>query len=251
MNTDPRDACPELWEENRRLRALVDLGRLMADPNLELETKLQRCVEALAGLLGAEGASLMLAEGESLVVRAATNPAILGMTADPAGDSIASRAARAGAPVYVKDVLDSALASFARQGDRSTYRTGSLISLPLIAGGRLAGVLNLADKEGEPHFGEDDLALARNIAAQVSYLVDFSALHARLETAYRRLRRAQRARDDLMYMIFHDMKAPLASAKELLRLLESESGLDDEERADHLALAEGDLELLWGRVTNL
>lgn len=54
-----------------------------------------------------------------------------------------------------------------------------------------------------------------------------------------------------MHMIFHDMKAPITAVKGIIRLLGPEGGLGEAERAQYLALADGDLEQLWRRITNL
>ena len=76
----------ELVRENQRLSSLVGLAGLLADPALGLDEKLERCLKELAWLAGAESASLMLVEGGSLVVRAASNPRLLGLATDPALD---------------------------------------------------------------------------------------------------------------------------------------------------------------------
>ena len=240
-----------LLEENQRLKSLVALGLRLADPLLPLAHKLQHCTEEMARLAHAECASLMLVEGEELLVRAATNPRIIGLASSLGENTISARVVRTGLPVFLTDVAASDFAEVRRQGDRSSYRTSSLISLPLMEEERPVGVLNLSDKVGAAAFNEDDLALAQSIAAQVAGLVNFSALHSRLHAAYEELSLAQRAKDDLMYMIFHDMKAPITGVKEVLKLLGPGHGLTAEEQTQYLALAESDLELLWRRITNL
>ncbi len=249
----PEDQRDPAWllKENQRLAAIVQLGNLLADPVLELDHKLQHCTLELARLAAAESASIMLVEGRELVVRAATNQRIVGLANPLEGDTISGQVARSGQPVYLTDVAQSAFAQVRREGDRSTYRTKSLISLPLMADGKPVGVLNLSDKAGAPSFDQDDLALAQSIASQLSRLINFSALHSRLGAAYQDLSRAQRAKDDLMFMIFHDMKAPVTGVKEVLKLLGPGHDLTPEERVQYLALAESDLELLWRRITNL
>lgn len=251
MNQEiPRDPA-WLAQENQRLQALVDLGNLLADPVLDLELKLQHCTRELARLAAAESASIMLVEGQELVVRAATNQRIVGLATPLSDRTISTQVVRTGQPVHLTDVAKSDFAQVRREGDRSSYRTQSLISLPLLEDGQPVGVLNLSDKAGAAAFGQDDLALAQSIASQLSRLINFSALHSRLGAAYQDLSRAQRAKDDLMYMIFHDMKAPVTGVKEVLKLLGPGHDLSPEERTQYLALAESDLELLWRRITNL
>lgn len=251
MAPEPQELCPELWEENIRLRSMVDLGRVLANPGEPLDSKLAQCVQALARLTQAESCSLMLVENDELVVRAANQPDLVGLTTPLEQDSIATEVVRSGQAVYAKEVRESGFAQVSRQGGKRSYRTGSLISLPLMVGGQVVGVLNLADKAGEPCFSSQDAETAQGIAQEVSRLVNFSALHSRLQTAYKDLAEAQQAKDDLMHMIFHDMKAPIAAVKEVLALLDPAFGLEPHEKSQYLALAREDLELLWRRTSNL
>ncbi|MGD9123973.1 MAG: ATP-binding protein [Desulfarculaceae bacterium] len=251
MEEDIRKQNDELKAKNERLSTLVKISRILADPEMGLDKKLQVCVEDLARLAQAERGSLMLVEEDALVVRAATNTNIIGMATPISESTISTDVVRSGEPVFIKDVDDSNYARVSRNGDQSSYRTGSLISLPLKEGGQTVGVLNLSDKVGSPHFDESDLALAQGFADQVTRLVNFSALHSRLEAAYRELSHAQKTKDDLLYMIFHDMKAPVTGVKEILKLLGPGGELEPDQRDHYLALAESDLELLWRRITNL
>jgi signal transduction histidine kinase len=251
MASGPRELCPELWEENLRLRSLVDLGRMLADPKEPFDRKLAQCVQALARLTQAESCSLMLVEDEELVVRAASQANLVGLTTPLDQASIATEVVCSGQAVYAKEVGDSDFAQVSRQGGKRSYRTGSLISLPLMEGGQVVGVLNLADKAGEPCFSSQDVETAQSIAQEVSRLINFSALHSSLQAAYEDLAEAQQAKDDLMHMIFHDMKAPIAAVKEVLGLLDPSFGLEPHEKSQYLALAREDLEILWRRTSNL
>lgn len=244
-------AGASLADEVKRLKSLVELGRLLADPEQGLDDKLQAALAVLARQARAEQASIMLLEGERLVVAAATNPRIIGQATPLSQNAISTRVVFDCQPVCLPDLSESPLAELARDGHRSSYRTKSLISLPLTADGVAVGVLNLADKIGGQAFTPADLDMARDLAGQVSRLVHFSALHSRLLEAHRELAREQREKDELLGLIIHDLKAPLTAARQALGLLRPDAVLDREERAQFLALADADLELLWRRVTNL
>lgn len=250
MGEETQLSVGRLIEENRRLSALVELGGTLADSRLDLKAKLQACVETLARLAGAERASLMMVEGDELVVLASTNPDIVGLKSLLRSHTISTNVVDSGEPVYITDVSKSEYADARREGDQSTYRTNSLICLPLSDAGTVAGVLNLSDKLGADAFGEHDFQLAQTIAKQVSGLIYFSALHSRLVEAFNQLDRATRAKDDLMHMILHDLKAPLTGAKEMIRLLRAEP-CEEDQRRHHLDLAGSELEQLWRRVSNL
>lgn len=251
MSQENRVSRGELIEENRRLRALVDLCSTLADARLSLDAKLTACVETLGRLAGAERTSLMMVEGQDLVVRAATNPEIIGLRSPLNSRTISTDVVQSGKPIFITDVGQSDYASARREGDQSTYRTNSLISVPLCDAGTVTGVLNLSDKLGADAFDRDDFRLARTIAGQISALVYFSALHSRLVDAFNELDKANQVKADLMSMILHGLKAPLTGAKEMVRLAAEDPAQDPAEQGHRLDLAESELELLWRRITNL
>lgn len=241
----------ELARENQRLSSLVGLAGLLADPALGLDEKLERCLKELAWLAGAESASLMLVEGGSLVVRAASNPRLLGLATPLEQETIATHVARTGQAVHLSDIQDSPWREHGRQGGLSSYSSQSVISLPLLVDDEPVGVLNLTDKLGASAFDLGDLALARDLARQISRQIHFCVLHQELAQAHARLEAAQRAREDLMHLVFHDMKAPLGVVREALGRLRPDPATPAAEREQYLALAESELELLWRRVANL
>ena len=193
----------------------------------------------------------MLVEQGRLEVKAATDHGVVGMNIPLEQMAISTEVVRSGLPVYLKDIADSPFARVARAADGSSYRTGSVISLPLKDEGVVVGVLNLSDKVGQPYFDQEDLEIASAMADQVAALINFSALHSRLDQTYQDLGETQRAKQELMNMIFHDMKAPLTAIKEALGLLSRDQNMSPAEKGRYLSLAELDAELLWRRVTNL
>ena len=229
----------------------MELSRHLADSGAGLDERLQNCVEVLASLTRAEKVSLMLLEGDFLVVRAASNPGLNGMRTPLDEHSISTAVVNSKAPFFTRAVQDSLYNQVSRQGDLSRYRTGSLISLPLMDEDQVVGVLNLSDKMEASSFDELDLEMAQGISGQVSGQVSFSALQSRLERAYRDLEASQQAKDDLMYMVFHDMKAPVTGVKEILGILSDPQTADGAGSPELMNLAQSDLEILWRRISNL
>lgn len=246
-----KDQLQMLQAENKRLRILFKLSHTLARPDIELAERLRKCVKELAKLARAEKCSLMLLEHGRLEVKAATNHGVVGMNIPLEQLAISTEVVRSGESIYLTDIANSPFAQVARSSDDSSYRTGSVISLPLKDEGVVVGVLNLSDKVGQAHFDQDDLEIAKALADQIATLVNFSALHSRLDQAYQDLAETQRAKQELMHMIFHDMKAPLTAVKEALNLVSRDSALSPTEKERYLALAELDAELLWRRITNL
>ncbi len=79
---------------------------------------------------------------------------------------------------------------------------GSLLVVPLIARGQTLGTLTLGESRGARRLGERDLELAEHIASRVALALD----NARLFDA---LSRALRARDEVLGVVAHDLRAPL------------------------------------------
>ncbi|HUB07174.1 MAG TPA: GAF domain-containing sensor histidine kinase [Myxococcales bacterium] len=79
----------------------------------------------------------------------------------------------------------------------------SSIVVPLHARGRVLGALSLLRGSSQPPYGEADLALAQEVADRAALAIDAARL---LEQAKQEVRR----REDLMAIVSHDLKNPLA-----------------------------------------
>lgn len=84
------------------------------------------------------------------------------------GEGIAGTAFRTAKPRLVDDVRSAP--DFSPRFDALTeFRTGSVLAVPLVFRGRALGVIELVNGEGDPRFGEEDLAAVMAIA-------DFAAI---------------------------------------------------------------------------
>jgi diguanylate cyclase (GGDEF)-like protein len=84
------------------------------------------------------------------------------------GEGIVGTAFRTGKPRLVDDVRTAP--DFSPRFDALTsFRTGSVLAVPLLFRGRVLGVIELVNGEGDPRFGEEDLASVMAIA-------DFAAI---------------------------------------------------------------------------
>ncbi|HEX2189296.1 MAG TPA: ATP-binding protein [Longimicrobiaceae bacterium] len=96
----------------------------------------------------------------------------------------------------------------------------SFMIAPLVARGRRLGVVGLASTRTDRQYGPDDLALARELARIAALSID----NARL---YDEARRAVQAREEVLGIVSHDLRDPVATismaAVSLLEELEDEA----------------------------
>jgi PAS domain S-box-containing protein len=121
--------------------------------------------------------------------------------ADPDASTGASAVLRTGRTEHVSDIPLEAVDAAARDDrHREMLRSLSLrsyISVPLIAAGRILGVLTLVASETERRFGSDDVAFAENLAGRAAAAIE----NARLFREGVRFKRLLDATGDAILMI--------------------------------------------------
>jgi PAS domain S-box-containing protein len=96
----------------------------------------------------------------------------------------------------------------------------SLMTVPLIASGKVLGALTLVASDSGRRYGDDDLALAEELARRAALAVD----NARL---FHEAQQATRARDEMLAVVAHDLRNPLNTmSMSCSLLLESASASD-------------------------
>jgi diguanylate cyclase (GGDEF)-like protein len=203
----PQDLLRELKRTVDELQALNDIGRALTS-TLELPEVLHLVMQKVSELLRAGSRSLLLvdeAAGE-LYYEVAVGPGAerLGQARLPLGDGIAGWVAREGQPVLVEDVRGDP-----RFSDRFDALAGAetryVLAVPLLARGRVLGVIEVAGGEAARPFSPEDLLTLRTIA-------DYAAIAIDNAQAYERIK-------DLTVVDDH---TGLFNARHLYRTLESE-----------------------------
>jgi len=139
------EAAGRLTQVQSRIGAILDRDAL-----------LKTLFEETADLARAEQASLMVLDKKTneLVVKLARgeySPVIRKVALAP-GEGLAGKVAQHGRPLVVSDL--QADERFHRKS-RRRYRSGTFLILPVTAGNRVIGVINLADKAGGTYTSED------------------------------------------------------------------------------------------------
>jgi PAS domain S-box-containing protein len=199
-------------ESIRRLQAVTDssLGRL------GLEDLLRETLWRVRELLEADSGAILLTteDGRSLVVRAVTGSgeaAIGGYISF--GEGIAGSIAARRAPMIVND---TASVKAVRPLQRREAR--SFIGAPLIAEGRLIGVIH-AGTTAARRFTESDLRLLQLAADRIALAVEQTRLYDVEKQARRQAEESNRMKDEFLAMVSHELRSPLNAMVGYARLL--------------------------------
>ncbi len=142
---------------------------------------------------------------------------------DPNRPHPISQVLHTGHAELVPDITDAWLEARARDAAHlQLLRDMGLVSamlIPLMARGRLLGVLSLASAESGRRYGSADLALAEELARRAAAAIDNARLYREAHEAAREAREAVRARETFLARASHELRTPLTSALGTVRLL--------------------------------
>jgi PAS domain S-box-containing protein len=137
-------------------------------------------------------------------------------------------------PVLVADVNDEWLHSHVHDDSTLALVRGagarSLMALPIVAGEQVTGTMLLLAAESGRRYRDADLQVAQDLARRTA----LAAENARL---YRVAKAAIRARDEILSIVAHDLRSPLAAAQVGARLLAGQVPEDRREASRRTAEA--------------
>ena len=93
-----------------------------------------------------------------------------------------------------------------------------MLSVPLVWHDRVIGVLNVQTRDRR-HFGDDDVELLRTIGALLAGIVEKGRLQAEVEARLAELTALDAARAELMSVVTHELRTPLAVVRAYVELL--------------------------------
>jgi len=219
--------APPAHDPVAQLRFLHELLRL-ATTAQTWEELLETVVDGTRVALRAQVSSLYLMDrdGTSLTL-AATNGMDrhhIGRAAVPFGEGITGRTALSREPIIVNDISDDPRFLWVRGLDQRRFIT-SMLSVPLAWHDQVVGVLNVQTEKGR-RFTDEDVAQLSAIADLLAGILEKGRLQRDAEAQVAQLQALDQARNELIALVTHELRTPLAVVRAYTDLLAEEPQLD-------------------------
>jgi len=161
----------------------------------ERERYLTLLIETIAEFLQARKASIMQLDGEKrelrIIAAKGLDPEFVQNTKLEVGDRIAGWVAQTGRPLHVFDIEKDT--EFGRANNTSFYGTHSFISVPLVEGAEILGVVNVSDHVDGREFTNADKELLETIGDVVVSMMRKLEAYETVSSNFERLKEALRA----------------------------------------------------------
>ncbi|HJW23185.1 MAG TPA: ATP-binding protein [Candidatus Limnocylindrales bacterium] len=149
----------------------------------------------------------------------------IGRARVPFGQGVTGRVAQTREPLVIPDVGRDQRFLWVRGIDQKRF-VASMLSVPLVWDDRIVGVLNV-QTETFRNFSDSDVAHLRAIADLLAGIVEKGRLQREAEARAAELKAIDEARADLIAMVTHELRTPLAVVRAYADLLAEEPSLED------------------------
>lgn len=224
-----------------QLRFLHRVARL-ATTAQTWDELLETVVDETRDALHADVSSLYLLDRDgTYLTLAATNGLDrfqIGRARVPFGEGVTGRVAESRLPIVIRDIKDDPRFLWVRGIDQRRFIT-SMLSVPLAWNDRTVGVLNI-QTERQREFTEADVAQLGAIADLLAGIVEKGRQQQEAEQRAAELKAIDDARTELIALVTHELRTPLAVVRAYADLLAEEPPLEgrssrDQERRDRRA----------------
>ena len=204
---------------------------------LDVQEVLDQSLAAVRRLADFGGGAIQLIEDGALVA-AATDPPMSPEARTvriPVGEGVSGRIAATGEPIYIPDVPNDPRVH--PEGRKKGLSSGvrSYFGVPLIAQGAPIGVLQI-DAPQIDAFGSSTRTLVLAFTPTIAAAVQNAWLFEQEHEAIRRLREADRLKEDFVSIVSHELRTPLTTMQGFAELLAGRA--DELSRAQSAQLAE-------------
>ena len=220
-------------EQLDQLRFLHRVAR-MATTASTWEALLETVVDETRDALRASVSSLYLLDRDSEnLTLAATNGLDrfqIGRAQVPFGGGVTGRVAATREPIVIPDVSKDERFLWVRGIDQRRF-IASMLSVPLVWNDLTVGVLNV-QTERHREFSASDVAHLRAIADLLAGIVEKGRIQREAEARANELKAIDEARAELIAMVTHELRTPLAVVRAYTELLAEEPPLEGRESRD-------------------
>ena len=148
----------------------------------------------------------------------------IGRARVPFGQGVTGRVAQTREPLVIPDVRRDSRFLWVRGIDQKRF-VASMLSVPLVWDDRIVGVLNV-QTEALRNFGDSDVAHLRAIADLLAGIVEKGRLQQEAEARAAELKAIDEARAELIALVTHELRTPLAVVRAYADLLAEEPQLE-------------------------
>ncbi|MEW6225776.1 MAG: ATP-binding protein [Chloroflexota bacterium] len=226
MDTTARDPLAEL----RFLREILRLATTAGT----WEELLESVVDGTRDALGASVSSLYLLDRDGAdLTLAATNGLDryqIGRAKVPFGEGITGSVAASRRPMVIPSVRDEPRFLWVRGIDQRRF-VASMLSVPLTWHDQVVGVLNVQTEQARD-FTESDVAQLSAVADLLAGIVEKGRLQREAEAQVEQLKALDHARNELIALVTHELRTPLAVVRAYTDLLSEEPPLDGRSSRD-------------------
>ena len=220
-------------DQLQQLQFLHRVAR-MATTASTWEELLETVVDETRDALRASVSSLYLLDrdAENLTL-AATNGLDryqIGRAKVPFGGGVTGRVAASREPLVIPDVSRDDRFLWVRGIDQKRF-IASMLSVPLVWNDRTVGVLNVQTEEHRD-FSASDVAHLRDIADLLAGIVEKGRMQLEAEERADELKKIDDARAELIALVTHELRTPLAVVRAYTDLLADDPPLDGRESRD-------------------
>lgn len=208
VSRDMAEQCESCRARLQFYEAMTMLAKSIASRSATLSENMRHVLDTVLMQVRAERGSIMLKEGDSLVVRAATNPEIMGMRQPLDSRSASAFAALENIPLIVEGA--KSMPDLIGHDGRD-YKSENFISIPISFQGEAIGVINVTDKDDLSRFDKEDegmISTLSGVIVNALLAAEVQEERDRVKTAHGELQDLQILKDNLMHMIVHDLKGP-------------------------------------------
>ena len=226
MDTTARDPLAEL----RFLREILRLATTAGT----WEELLESVVDGTRDALDASVSSLYLLDRDGAALTLAATNGLdryqIGRAKVPFGEGITGSVAASREPMVIPSVRDEPRFLWVRGIDQRRF-VASMLSVPLTWHDQVVGVLNVQTEQPRD-FTESDVAQLSAVADLLAGIVEKGRLQREAEAQVEQLKALDHARNELIALVTHELRTPLAVVRAYTDLLSEEPPLDGRSSRD-------------------